>query len=107
MPAATMPARNSAGNRKRSERNMGESLGRGGVLRGRDLVADAPYRHDRRRVPELAPQLADVHVHGAGVPREGVAPDPLEQLVACQNEAAMVEQFPEQVELLRRELDLL
>ena len=37
---------------------------------------------------------------------ERVAPDPLEQLVAREHEATVVEQLPEQVELLRRELDL-
>src|SRR5581483_9106132 len=36
-----------------------------------------------------------------------VAPHAFEQLVARQDETPMVEQFPEQVELLRRELDLL
>ena len=40
-------------------------------------------------------------------PGEGVAPHALEQLVARQHEPAVVEQLPEQVELLRRELDLL
>src|SRR5204862_5880072 len=74
---------------------------------GRDLVADAPNSHDRGRLAELPPQLADVHVDRAGVAREGVAPDPLEQLIAREHEAAVVEQLPKQVELLRRELDLL
>ena len=78
-----------------------------GVARRRDLVADAPDGDDRRRVAELAAQLADVDVDRARVAGEGVAPDALEQLVARQHEAAVVEQLPEQVELLRRELDLL
>ena len=47
-----------------------------------------------------------MHVDRARVAREGVAPDALEQLVARQHEAAVVEQLPEEVELLRRELDL-
>ena len=46
-------------------------------------------------------------VHGTRVAGERVAPDALEQLVAGQHEPAMVEQLPEEVELLRRELDLL
>ena len=46
-------------------------------------------------------------VDRARVAGERVAPDALEQLVARQHEAAVVEQLPEQVELLRRELDLL
>ena len=79
----------------------------GGSRAGLDLVADAPDRHDRRRVAELAAQLAHVHVDRARVARERVAPDALEQLVAREHEPAMVEQLPEQVELLRRELDLL
>ena len=78
-----------------------------GVLRRRDLVPDAPDGHDRRGVAELAAELADVDVDGARVAGEGVAPDALEQLVAREHEAAVVEQLPEQVELLRRELDLL
>src|SRR5262245_27814156 len=103
-----MPARKIAGNRKRSERNIRPYLRRFRRLPGgRDLVAHAPDRDDRRRVPELAAQLADVNVHRAGVAGEGVAPDALEQLVAREHEAAVVEQLPEQVELLRRELDLL
>jgi hypothetical protein len=48
-----------------------------------------------------------VHVHRARVAGERVAPDALEQLVARQHEALVVEQLPEEVELLGRELDLL
>src|SRR5581483_6622819 len=76
------------------------------VPRGGDLVADAPHRDDRRCVAELAPELAHVHVDGARVAGEGVAPDALEELVARQHEPTVVEQLPEEVELLRRELDL-
>ena len=43
----------------------------------------------------------------ARVAGEGVAPDALEQLIAGQNEATVVEQLPEEVELLRGELDLI
>src|SRR5207302_697643 len=75
--------------------------------RGSDLVADAPDRDDRRGLSELPPELADVHVHRAGVAGERVAPDALEELVPSQDEAAMVEQLPEKVELLRSELNLL
>ena len=45
-------------------------------------------------------------VDRARVAGEGVPPDALEQLVAGEHEPAVVEQLPEQVELLRRELDL-
>src|SRR5262245_12740495 len=79
----------------------------GGVPLGRDLVADAPDRHDRRGVAELAPDLTHVDVHGSRVTGECVAPYALEQLVARENESAVVEQLPQEVELLRRELDLL
>ena len=47
-----------------------------------------------------------MHVDRARVAGERVAPDALEQLVAREHEPAVVEQLPEQVELLRRELDL-
>ena len=47
-----------------------------------------------------------MHVDRSRVAREGVAPDPLEQLVAREHEPAVIQQLPEQVELLRRELDL-
>ncbi len=78
-----------------------------GGARGRHLVADAPDRDDRRRIAELAPQLADVDVDRAGVdPGVGVAPHALEELVAREHEPAMVEQLPQEVELLRRELHL-
>src|SRR5205085_10251586 len=79
----------------------------GAVPRRRDLVADPPDGHDRRGVAELPAQLADVDVDGARVTGEGVAPHALEELVAREDEAAVVEELPEQVELLRRELDLL
>ena len=48
-----------------------------------------------------------MHVDSTRVAGEGVAPDALEQLVAREHEPAVVEQLPEEVELLRRELDLL
>src|SRR6266446_6275004 len=48
-----------------------------------------------------------MHVDRARIAGKGVTPDPFEQLVARQDEPAMIEQLPEQVELLRRELDLL
>jgi hypothetical protein len=48
-----------------------------------------------------------VDIDGARVAREGVAPDALEQLVAREHEAPVVEEVPEQVELLGRQLHLL
>src|SRR6266511_1919816 len=46
-------------------------------------------------------------VHGPRVAREGVAPDALEELISREYEPAVVEKLPEQIEFLRRELDLL
>src|SRR6266545_2280212 len=92
-PLTTMPSRNSAGSRKRSDLSIGPytvALGVDRVPRRADLVADAPDGHDRRGLAELPAQLADVDVHGARVAGEGVAPDALEQLVAGQHEAAVV-----------------
>src|SRR4051795_7058626 len=113
-PDSRSPARNSRGRRTRSdEKRAGTAspLRRRDFLlrvaRVRDLVADAPDGHDRRGIAELAAQLPDVDVHRSRVTCERVAPDALEQLVAGQHEPAVVEQLPEEVELLRRELDLL
>src|SRR5947208_13586734 len=66
-PLTTIPARKSAGSRKRSDLSIARPLGVHGVACGPDLVADAPHGHDRRRVAELAAQLADMDVHGARV----------------------------------------
>src|SRR2546421_2034430 len=104
-----MPSRNTAGSRKRSDLSIGAytvALGADRVPRGADLVADAPHGHDRRGLAELAAQLPHVDVHRAGVTGERVAPDALEQLVARQDEPTVVEQLPEEIELLRRELHL-
>src|ERR1700704_865709 len=72
-----------------------------------DLVTHAPNGDDGRGVLELAAQLAHVHIDRARIAGEGVTPDPLEQLVARQDEPAMIEKLPQQVELLGRKLDLL
>src|SRR5919197_4123237 len=107
-PARTMLARKNAGSRKRRERSTALGAARApAVPCGRDLVADPPDGHDRRRLAELAAELAHVHVDGPRVAREGVAPDALQELVAREDESAVVEELPEQVELLGRELDLL
>ncbi len=45
-------------------------------------------------------------VDRARIAGERVTPDALEELVAREDEPAMVEQLPEEVELLRREPDL-
>src|SRR5262247_1392917 len=103
-PANAAPARKRAGSRKRSDISYLPLLGADRVLRrvlgGRGLVPHAPHGHDRRRVAELPSQLADVDVDRPGITGERVAPDPLQQLVARQHETVVVEQLPEQVELL-------
>ena len=48
-----------------------------------------------------------MHVHRARIAGERVAPDALEQLIARQHDPAVVQQLPQQVELLRRKPDLL
>src|SRR5581483_9217803 len=113
IPARTIPARKRSGSRTLRDLNIAPTCCSGGcgvllsVARGRDLVPDAPDGDDGRGVAELATELADVDVHRPRVAGEGVAPHTLEQLVAREHEAAVVEQLPEEVELLRRELDLL
>src|SRR6476619_3978282 len=104
-----MPSRKSAGNRKRSELNIRTykvSLGLDRIACGPDLVADPPHGHDRRGLAELTPELANVDVDGAGVARECVTPDSLEELVARKHQPAVVEQLPQEIELLGSELDL-
>src|SRR3954454_4244375 len=73
----------------------------------RDLVPDAPDGGNRARIAELATQLSHMNVDRPRVARERVSPPPLEQLVSCQHEAPVVEQLPQQVELLRGELNVL
>src|SRR4051812_36898724 len=97
-------ARKSAGSRKRRDRNT-VALRVHRIPSRSDLVADAPDRDDRRGLAQLAPELADVDVDRARVTRKGVPPDTLEELIARENETTVVEELPEQVELLRRELN--
>src|SRR5260370_18430433 len=108
-PARRTPSRKSAGSRKRSDPNMGPRvlLRRSGFARRAHLVADAPHRDDRRPIAELAAQLAHMHVDRARLARERIAPDASEQLIASEDKAAVVEQLPQQIELLWRQLDFL
>ena len=57
------------------------------------------------RVAELAPQLRDVDVDGARAAGVGHPPDEVEQLLAREHDAGMLEEAREQVELLARQLD--
>src|SRR4029078_12557829 len=63
-PASTIPARNTRGSRTRSEPSIRLRLSPRllGVLRRRDFVPDTPHGDDRRRVLQLAAQLAHVDV---------------------------------------------
>src|SRR4051794_271589 len=70
----------------------------------RDLVPDAPNGGHGTAVAELAAELPHVHVHGPRIPGERVSPYTLEELVARQHESAMVEELPEEIELLGGEL---
>src|SRR5690606_22124724 len=72
---------------------------------GGDLVARAPDGLDRAGVAQLAPQLAHVDVDRAGVAEEGEAPDPLEQLLAGEDQAPVLDQRDQQVELLGGQRD--
>src|SRR4051812_48265064 len=71
-----------------------------------ELVAGAAHRPDPLRVAELAPQLRDVHVHGAGAAGIRHAPDEIEQALAGEDDARVLEEAGEKVELLARQLDL-
>src|SRR5437763_8251768 len=98
-PLTPMPRRKSAGRRKRSElsiRTYTVTLGADRIASRTDLVAHAPDGHDRGSLAELASQLPDVDVDRACVAGERVAPDSLQQLVASEHEAAVVEELPQQ-----------
>src|SRR5437763_5146648 len=70
-------------------------------ISGRDeLVAGATHRPDPVGVAELAPQLRDVHVDGAGASRVRHPPDEIEQPLAREDDAGMLEEAGQKVELL-------
>src|SRR5437764_12122693 len=105
-----MPSRKSAGRRKRSElsiRTYTVVLGVDCISSRADLVPHPPHGHDRRGLAELAPQLSHVHTDAARVAGELAAPDPFQELSAGEHGATMVEELPQQIELLRRELNFL
>src|SRR5262252_3457538 len=68
-------------------------------------VPDPAHGLDLDSVAELLAHLRDVHVHGAGVAVPVVAPHAVEDLLAREREARPFGEVPQQVELLRRELD--
>src|SRR5579884_4473284 len=71
-----------------------------------EAVADRTDRGDRRSPlfpGELAPQVADVHVHDVGAWVILVAPDRAEDLLTVEHVAAVAHQVDEQLELGCRE----
>src|SRR5579884_1132265 len=77
-------------------------------ISGRDeLVAGPAHRPDALGVSQLAPQLRDVHVDGARAAGIRHAPDEIEQALAREDDAGMLEEARQEVELLARELDRL
>src|SRR5215210_101005 len=73
-----------------------------------DAVAEAPHRLDAVRCrTKLLAQAAHVRVHCAGVDHAFVAPDVVEQRVAALHTPTPFDEQREELELGRRELDLL
>src|SRR3954451_21150561 len=93
-PSARPPATSTGTSRRTTSRSLSDRNIVG------HLVSDAPHGHHRAGVADLAAQLPNVHVDGARVARERVAPHPLEELVARQHDAVVLHQGVEQVELL-------
>ena len=75
----------------------------------RELVAHAVDGEDVLRMAriwlDLLPQPGDVDVDGARRRHRVVAPDFVEQLVARQRGAAVLDEVAQQLELARRELE--
>ena len=69
------------------------------------LVARAAHGADRVGTAELAAQLRDVDVDGARAARVAHPPDAVEQLVARDDDAGVLEQVGEEIELLAGQLD--
>src|SRR2546422_8537549 len=79
-------------------------------FRSSKFVADATYGDDVRRrggiIFNLLPQPADVHVDGARAAVVVVSPDMLEEEVAGKHPVGVADQEPQQLEFLRRQVDL-
>src|ERR671933_1954132 len=71
------------------------------------FVPGAADRADQVGPAELAPQLRHVDVHRPRAAVVGHAPDAVEELLAREDDAGVLEQPGEEVELLRRQLDRL
>src|SRR5947209_279397 len=74
-----------------------------------ELVADAVDGDDVARVGgrvlDLLPQLRDVHINGARQRQPFITPDVVEQLVARDDLAAMLDEILQHLELARAEFD--
>src|SRR5215469_16811555 len=65
-------------------------------ISGRDeLVAGAAHCANPFGIPELAPQLCDVYVDGAGPARVRHAPDKIEEALAREDDAGMLKEAGE------------
>ena len=91
---------------RRSRRSRRRAV-RGGsdASHGQRACTPRPVRCGSRRVPELPPQLRDVHVDGSRPARVGHPPDDVEQALAREHDPSVLEEAREQVELLARQLD--
>ena len=74
---------------------------------GNGLVPGPADGPDQGRPPELAPELADVDVHGPRAAGVAHPPHAIEEPVARVHDAGALEEVGEEVELLRRQLDRL
>src|ERR1700688_359549 len=74
-------------------------------LRSEELVPGPAHGTNGLRVAELAAQLRDVDVHRPRAARVRHPPDEVEQPLAGEHDAGMLEEAREQVELLARQVD--
>ena len=82
------------------------SRGAAGGSRRAEAEADAAHRLDPAGIAELAPERRDVHVDRLRRPVPARLPDLLEQPPAADRGARVARERGEQVELLRRQLEL-
>src|SRR5205814_6028882 len=73
--------------------------------RRHELVPGAADGADRLGIAQLAPELGDVHVDGARAAGIRHPPHEVEQLLAREHDARVLEEAREQLELLARQLD--
>src|SRR5438046_8795395 len=96
-----------ANSRARSDLSKAHGVRAAAGSRLHRFVAGAADRPDQARPPQLAPQLGDVHVHRSRPAAVVESPDPLEQELAGDDDAAVLGQVGEQIELFRPQLNRL